>query len=146
SENEHEVQAQTTAVESARAPVSDQSQNSDFTTFSPPKHVSNGSVSISTQSEGPVQSQPVAFSSTSAFLSHGKRYVSFNYHSEPELSLPSYPIIPGSMQTSLSDLPHNPPPNSSTVNEPSFLDTTSGVRCEMNGYSTAADTGLENGS
>lgn len=148
-ENEHEVQAQSqaTAVESARAPVSDQGQNGELTTFSSPKNVSNGSASISTQSEGPVQSQPAAFSSNSAFLSsHGKRYVPFNYHSEQELSLPSYPIIPGSMQTALSDLPNDSPPDSSVANEPSFLNTTSGVRCEMNGYSTAAHTGLENGS
>ena len=147
SENEHEVQGQgpATAVESARAPVSDQGQNGEVTAFSPPKHVSNGSVSISTQSEGPVQSQPAAASSNSACLSHGKRYVPFNYHSEQDLSLPSYPI-PGSMQTSLTDLPDDPPVDSSVVNGPSFLDTTSGVRCEVNGYSTAAHTGLENGS
>lgn len=144
SENEHEIQAQATAVESARAPVSDRSQNGEPATFSPPKHVSNGSVPISTQSERPVQSQSAAFFSNSAFLSHGKRYVPFNYHSEQELSLPSYPIIPGSMQTSLTDLPDNFPPDSSVANEPSFLNTTSGVRCEMNGYSTAAHTGLEN--
>ena len=146
SENEHKVQAQATAVESARAPVSDQSQNGELTTFPSPKHVSNGSVSISTQSEGPVQSQPAAFPSNSAFLSHGKRYVPFNYRSEQELSLPSYPVIPGSMQTSLSDLPDDNPPVSSVVNEPSFLNTTSGVRCEVNGYSTAAYAGLGNSS
>lgn len=146
SENEHEVQNQATAVESARAPVSDQGQNGELTTFSSPKHVSSGSVAISTQSEGPVQSQPAAFSSNTAFLSHGKRYMPFNYRSEQELSLPSYPIIPGSMQASLTDLPDDSPPESSVVNEPSFLNTTSGVRCEVNGYSTAAHTGLENGS
>ena len=145
SDNEHEVQPQAAAVDSARAPACDQSQNGEHTAFSPPKHVSNRSVSISTQPEGPVQSQPAAFSSESALLSHGKRYVPFNYHSEPELSLPSYPI-PGSMQASFPDLPDDSPPIFSIVDESSRLNVTYGVRCEMNGYSMAAHTGLENGS